>query len=126
MILDTSMVSKLAFDLVKAGPAALVAAQAVTAKGALNVKTKARELAPKGPHLPHYANSITYDLSTSGMTVEAEIGPDPGLPQGPLDHLFEYGGPKNAPMPHLGPALESEAPVFERFLDDAVGKALRL
>ena len=84
-------------------------------KEAERTKNDARSFAPGGPMLPAYADSITHDVRHAGSGVlEAEIGPDKGLAQGPLGNLLEYGSVKNAPLSHLGPALDLAGPRLEQ------------
>lgn len=96
----------------------------VVAKGALNIKKGAQAKIGRGPYLPMYARSISYDTRFAGSSVTAEIGPDKDKPQGPLGNLLEYGSGDTAPIPHLGPALEAEEPHFLRYLEEAVAKAI--
>lgn len=81
-----------------------------------------------GKTTSYYPASITFEKKTStGSLVEYEVGPDKELPQGALGNLFEYGlstPRRGLPKPHLGPALDAEAAVFERALLDAVVKAI--
>lgn len=98
----------------------------VLQKGALNIKNDARARVAGIAHAPRYPYTITYDTSTKGPRSEAEIGPDPdkevgGGPHrtpGNLGAILEYGSVNNAPVPHLGPALDAERPRFERALSD--------
>lgn len=73
------------------------------------VKADARTGVSGHKYLPRYPYSITYDTKATPDGVEGEIGPDKGLPQGPLGNIIEYGTSKNAPIPHLGPALDANA-----------------
>lgn len=118
--IDATQASRLAVDLGVASLAATGKAIAVTSKGALNVKTRAQALAPKGPHTPAYASSITYDMVYGLTEIRAEIGPDKGRAQGALGNIFEYGTGDTPPHPHLGPALESEADAYEKHMGDIV------
>lgn len=122
-IIDASQAKIVAVELNAAAAAALPKAAAVAGRGALNVKKAAQSLAPKGPHTPAYARSISYDVSTTLGGVKAEIGPDKNRPQGALGNLFEYGTPMHAPQPHLGPALEGEADNFAEYMG-AIGDDL--
>ncbi len=121
---DTSDLDKLADDLRDAGREARAEAKKVVAKGALNIKNDARKRISGHPHLPYYPQAIGYDIEAIPDGWLAEIGPAKERRQGPLGHLLEYGGPNNAPMPHLGPALDAEAPKFARNLEEAVAKVL--
>ncbi|MEU9400543.1 hypothetical protein [Streptomyces sp. NPDC048242] len=76
-------------------------------------------------HLPAYPASISYTVSRGPAGPEAEIGPDKGRRQGPLGNLIEYGSIHNAPIPHLGPALEENADDLIRGIEIAVLQALR-
>lgn len=106
------------------GMAALHLADKAVEVGAVKIKKDARRIIGNPPHLPAYAASITYDIATHpglrAASVEAEIGPDKERAQGALGNILEYGTSHNAPIPHLQPALDAEAPHFERVLADAV------
>lgn len=117
---DASEVHRLAADLTALGPEVAAKARPVVLKGAVNVQRDARDLASGHRGLGAYPRSITFDLDDGGLS--AEIGPDKELPQGPLGNIVEYGTSKNAPMPHLGPALDNEAPKFEEALADVASE----
>lgn len=123
MASDFSDLNRLAADLTKASIAAGPKIAAVVKKAATNVKNEARELAPKGPHLPHYASTISFDMTFDGGSIGAEIGPVKGG-QGSLGNILEYGTSKHAPQAHLGPALDREGPNFEKYLGDVLGHIL--
>lgn len=90
----------------------------VVKKGALNVRDDARRLISGLRHAPLYPLSISFDAGWKGSTFEAEIGPDKDRPQGALGNLLEYGSSNNAPLTHLGPALDIEGPRFEKAMED--------
>jgi hypothetical protein len=116
---DMSEVNKLAADLVAASFATLPMAEKVLEVGAVKIKKASQRnirAADKAGRLPGYPSSITYDTGTSGAKVTAEIGPDKDRNQGPLGNVLEYGTSDTAPIPHLQPALEAEAPTVERLL----------
>ncbi|GAB2951920.1 hypothetical protein GCM10027280_45380 [Micromonospora polyrhachis] len=94
----------------------------VVQKGALNIKTDARQRISGHPHAPAYPYSITYDTQVTGNSAVAEIGPDKGKRQGALGNILEYGTLKNAPLPHIKPAADEELPRFERALEDLAAK----
>lgn len=123
MFSSTRDLAKLDAGLARALTALAPAARAVVSKGALNIKTDAREHAPHGPHTPHYANSIGYDLQDRPDEIRAPIGPDKNKPQGPLGNIFELGSPGRPPQPHLMPALDREEPRFRAAIAD-LGVAL--
>lgn len=112
MIADTRELDQWADALRAAGEDALGRGERVVSKGSLNVKNDARELAPHGPHTPHYRNSISYDITTGDGWVEGEIGPDKNRRQGALGNLFEYGTVDTPAIPHLNPALDAEEDRF--------------
>jgi hypothetical protein len=96
----------------------------VVQKASLNIKRDAQARIGRGPYLPMYGRSISYDTEASGTSVTSEIGPDKDRPQGPLGNLLEYGTGDTPPIPHLGPALDAEEPAFLRYLEEAVAKAI--
>lgn len=104
--------AKLDADLGKVAASTLPAARAVVAKGAVNIKTQARQLAGGLQHAPAYPASITYDEYTVPGVVGAEIGPDKEKRQGALGNVLEFGTVNNPPHPHLRPAAEAEEPRF--------------
>jgi hypothetical protein len=118
---DMSEVNALAADLVAASLRTLPAVEKVTEVAAVKIKKDAQKrikAADKAGRLPGYPSSITYDTTTKGVSVSAEIGPDKDRNQGPLGNVLEYGTSDTAPIPHLGPALDAEAPTYERLLGD--------
>lgn len=98
--------------------------RAVVSKGCLNMKNEARKNAPHGPHTPHYANSINYDITEKGDEIIGEMGPAEGRRQWGLGNLLEYGGPRNPAQPHIEPALDHEAPRFLRACEDLAAEAI--
>lgn len=112
--------NRLAVDLNAAAAKAPLAVRAVLQKGALNVKTDAQRFASGLGHAPHYPRSITFDTTVKKDGIEAEIGPDKSRTQGALGNILEYGTSKNAPVAHLGPALDREGPRFEKAMEDLV------
>jgi hypothetical protein len=98
------------------------AARTIVEVGARNVKDDARRLAAGIAHAPLYPLSISYDILNARLAgaVEAEIGPDKDGPQGALGNILEYGTVNNAPLAHLGPALDREGPGFEKAIADMV------
>lgn len=111
-MIDTAELDRWSHDIQAATVAADESAKGIVAKGSLNIKNEARANAPRGPHTPTYYLSISYDTRTGNGWAEGEIGPAHGRPQWGLGNLLEYGGPYNAPQPHLEPALDHEEPRF--------------
>jgi len=87
------------------------------------VRDDARNRIKGHKYLPAYPYSITYDTKVTAEGVEGEIGPDKGRAQGPLGNIVEYGTSKNAPIPHLGPALDANAEDLVAGVEIAVRQA---
>jgi hypothetical protein len=113
---DTSQLARLADSFVRIDAATLPAVDAVVGRGAFNIKRDAAQRARGIRHAPAYPRSIGYDLFHTPRTSQAQIGPDKDKRQGALGNILEYGTVKNAPIPHLQPALDAEAPKFEKAL----------
>jgi hypothetical protein len=71
------------------------------------------------PHLRHYPRTFTYDVTTEGLVVTGEVGPEHEKGgQALLGHLIEHphqvehGTLTRAPLPHWRPATDEELPVF--------------
>lgn len=122
VIIDASMAVRLAVKQAAAGAAFAVGADRIAAKTALEVKNKAAQTvrdADTGGRLVHYPRSISYDREGFGATGEITyvVGPDKDKMQGALGNILEFGTSRHGPVvPHMGPALESEAPVMQGFL----------
>ena len=120
---------QLAADLLAAAAGATLAASAVVAKGALNVKKDWRDSALRNAPTRHarapYA--ITYDEpEVTGYSVASEIGYDKDLPGGALGNLLEFGGGGDHSPAHLDGqlALDAEEPRFERAMDTIARRLL--
>lgn len=105
-------------DLERAQSQALPEAEAIVAKGAVNVKKSAARRVAGLAHAPAYPHAIGFDLFHLPGSAQARIGPDKGARQGALGNILEYGTSKNAPVPHLAPALDEEAPRLVQALAD--------
>lgn len=115
----------LVHDLTQAGLFAGARAMPVVHRAANNIVRDARDNAPQSAVIQHYPNTITYDVEVEANAIVAEIGPDREKNgQAKLGNIFEYGTSKLPPRPHLGPALDREAPNFEQHLDDIAGRLL--
>lgn len=119
--------NELVADLRRAESSIQRNAAAVVERGALNVKNDARQFAQGIAHAPLYPESIDYSIHPAGLSgvIWAEIGPDKSKPQGPLGNLLEYGSVNNAPLAHLGPALDIEGPKFIAAIGAAAEAALQ-
>lgn len=115
----------LAADLVGAGVRFERNATTALAVTARKVQQSARQRVSGRRYLPQYPQAITYDVKRAAGGPQAEIGPDKGRPQGALGNLVEYGSIHNAPIEHLGPALEENADDAVRGIEIAVWQALR-
>lgn len=123
---DTSEVAEVAEIIGHAAGVAPAESRKALAKGALNIKTDARRRSSGIAHAPLYPYTITYDSHETPGGGWAEVGPDkdkkvgggPHQTPGNLGGLFEYGGPRSAPIPHMLPAGEAEAPKFARAMED--------
>lgn len=96
----------------------------VVEKGAVNIKAGMRRRVGSPRHAPAYPSSITYDMRRAMRGPEAEIGPDKNKRQGPLGNLINYGSVNNAPIPHVEPAADEEAPKFEKAMGDLAERLL--
>lgn len=71
------------------------------------------------PHFPALSRAVSYDLfHTLAGNSRVEAGPDKNRRQGALGNIIEFGTPTSAPIPGGLPALEAEAPRFEKALGD--------
>lgn len=111
-------------DLAKVQTRSVGAFAAVVNKGAVNVKKDWRQRWSGIAHAPALPAAVTYDITYGLGRIEAEIGPDKDLRQGPLGNIIEFGTVNNAPIPGGLPALAAEAPRFERALGDIGGRML--
>lgn len=97
----------------------------VVSRGALQIRRDWSGRWSGHGHIPALPASISYDLTSSGLAISAEIGPDKERRQGALGNLLEFGSVKNAPMPGGLPALAAEEPRFIAAVADLAGRALR-
>lgn len=121
--------SRLAADLERAAYTVARQVPGVVTKGAVKIKQDAARRISGHPHSPHYPQAIDFDVRSSGVLlgdgwVEAEIGPDKRRRQGALGNILEYGTSRNAPIPHLAPALRAEEGPFTAALGDLAGDIL--
>lgn len=111
-------------DMAASSPRLAVNARTAVAVTSRKVQQSARDRVRGHKYLPHYPASITYDVRGGPLLIEGEIGPDKGRRQGPLGNIIEFGTPNNAPIPHLGPALEENADDLQRGMEIAARQAL--
>lgn len=124
MIVDLTQVHALARDLADAPARINTAITPVVSRGALNVKNDAVRAISGHPRSRHYPRTIGYDLLPDAAGITAEIGPDKERMQGALGNILEFGTSNNAPIPHLGPALDLEEPRFVAAIATAAAGAL--
>lgn len=83
MSVDASELDGLARSL-RAIPAAMVPKlRGVVSKSALNTKNAMRKDARQSRHFGHIAATIDYDITIKGAVIEAEIGPNSAIRNGP-------------------------------------------
>lgn len=134
IVVDTSDLSRLAAAIDESAAAAQRDIRPVVQRGALNIKQGAQKRVEGIKRAPNYGRTITYETRETAKGSWAEIGPEtdklvgggPERTPGNLGWLFEDGTPTSAPIPHMRPALEEEAPRFERALEAVVEKVLDL
>jgi hypothetical protein len=118
--------TELAADLQKVAAEVEDRGKRIVGQGCLQIKKAAQRTIRAASHrgyLPHYPRSITYDVTSAGGNIRGEVGPERGRLQGGLGAILEYGTINNAPIPHLNPALDAEAPVFARYVAE-LGESL--
>lgn len=121
---DLSELDVLAADLSQAGISAGFKVARVVEEWGQDVETQAREWAPR-KRLPHYARTITHDVTVVGSAVVGEVGPDKQVNgQASLAHIFEYGTSDLAPRAHVGPAHDRAIPGTVRKLEKLGGDIL--
>jgi hypothetical protein len=110
----------LAADLDRAAREAPGEVRKIQQKGALNIKRDWQARWSGHPRIRMLPNTITYDTEQVGTKSVAEIGPERGRRGAALANLIEYefGSIHSAPIPGGAPALEAEAPRYERHLAD--------
>lgn len=120
---DSTGLQRLTADLLGSARVAVEAVE-ITEHAAQHVEDRARSLAPKGPSLPYYAETITHEVHVNGATIVGEIGPESGG-QGSLGHILEDGTATSPPHPHLGPAIDEEMDAYAAELLTAGARAVR-
>ena len=97
---------------------ALPESRKVVERGSMNIKKDWRQRWTGHPHIKRLPFAVTYDIFGEIGGWRGQIGPDKTKPQGPLGNVIEFGTENNAPIPGGLPALEAEAPKFEKALQD--------
>lgn len=99
----------------------------VVGKGSNNIKKDWRQRWSGLDHAGGLPHTINYDVKVKGTVIDGEIGPDLAKGgQAPLGGFLEleYGTRWSAPQPAGAPALDAEAPRFERAVADLGAKLL--
>ena len=122
--IDTSELRSLETDLGRAAGLDARAVRPAVSKGALNIKNQMRRDFGKSDYFSRASFAVSYDVTTDGDAVQAEIGPDKGRnPAGALANIAYFGGAHGGggtvPDPQL--ALDAEAPRFEEAIAALVG-----
>ena len=92
----------------------------VMSKAGAQMRDRARQAAPTGPHLPAYARSIVF---TKDGPLAVEVGAR-AVGQGNLSAVLEFGQGANAPHPHIVPQLDPEAEAAAEWLARVIADAL--
>ncbi len=118
MTFEISGLNELVADLTQAPGRAQRKSLVVVRVGGEKVAKTARQFASGLAHAPAYPRSITSEVKIAGSAIEAHVGPDKDLAQGALGNILEYGTSNNAPIAHLGPALDIEGPNFAKAMEE--------
>ena len=96
-------------------------ARPILSKAGAQMRDRARQAAPTGPHIPGYARTIIFQKKGP---MRVEVGAM-GVGQGNLSAVLEFGQGRNAPHPHILPQLDPEADVAARYIADGITAAVR-
>ena len=117
--IDAHEVRELAADFTRVPGELSRHAIPVLSKGALNIKNQMRESfeASGNAGFRFVGRTVSYDLTTEGNELSAEIGPT--KPEGALANVAIFGTPRGGgTVADPREALEAEAPRFEKALAD--------
>lgn len=117
--IDAHEVRELAADFSKVPGELSRHAIPVLSRGALNIKNQLRESfeASGNAGFRFVGRTVSYDLTTEGNELSAEIGPT--KPEGALANVAIFGTPRGGgTVADPREALEAEAPRFEKALAD--------
>jgi hypothetical protein len=123
-MIEFGSVQRLAADLLGAGAKVVAGAREVVEHSSQRVEETAKTLAPGGPSLPDYAETITHEVHVDGSVVTGEIGPEK-RGQGNLGHILERGTATSPPHPHVQPAGDQELDNLARELGHVGAWAVR-
>lgn len=119
--------AELVADLDVAAETVVSEGKKVVGQGCLNIKKQAQQIIrdnnPKR-YLPHLPRAIGYDVTARAADITGEVGADAAKLQGGLQRIIEFGTVNSAPIPHMIPAIDAEAPNFERYVGELGEKLL--
>jgi hypothetical protein len=103
-------------EFVKAAKLSAIGIRAIVATGGEEIKNDwvANARISAGEHGVHYPDAIEANMRFGGFSAIAEIGPNPGKPQGGMS--FEYGSVNQPPHLDGKRALDKNLPSIERKL----------
>ena len=116
---DFSEVERLVVNIGRASAAGVAAARPVVKKGLDNIKKDTIANLSDNASWKHLKRAVNYEI----VGLEGEVGYE-DTKQGELAGIYEFGSALRAPHPTLYPAAQREAPLFERAMGLAVGKAV--
>lgn len=121
---DISEINDLAADIAEAGVLAGFKIVAVVEESCQKVEADAKAFAPR-KNLPHYARTITHDVTIGAGEIVGEVGADADINgQAKLAPILEWGTDKFPPHAHHGPVFDREVPNFVKRVSDVGGNLL--
>lgn len=123
MTVDVSELTAFATEFAGMAARVVAGAPAIVAKGALNIKTDARQALESTRSNRRLIGAMSYDMISTGTITEAEIGPDQSVSG--LGVGREFGSTHTPPHPFLHPAFDAELPRFEAAVELLVAEVFR-
>lgn len=120
--IDASELFELARNFGKASEEVYAEVDAVSSKGALNIKNEMIADARGSAHFKGMASSITYEHSNSKSVVRRVIGPDKDRKGGALANIYYFGTSRGGGSGDIEKPLRTEGPRFEKALGDIADK----
>ena len=120
--IDLSELRTLSADLTMEGALVHRELRPIIAKGALNIKRQLRKEMFGSRHFKGAGSAISYDITTEGTSIVAEIGPSAeGGSPGNLANIAYFGTSRGGgTVPDPLKALEAEYPNVENYLTKLV------
>jgi hypothetical protein len=73
------------------------------------------------PHIPHLPAAIQIEIKTIALRgIEAKVGINKAMKQGPFGHIIEFGSVNNGPLPGGLHAAQTALPTFRRAIENAM------